>query len=87
MFGFSIQKLLFTAIVIAAIRYAFKWLGRLQEQKRHIDREQARKTRDSAAGTSRAAQVEDMVACPQCGTYVAVGDTHNCGKRDCPYPD
>jgi ribosomal protein L32 len=28
---------------------------------------------------------EDMVKCPNCGTYSAPSQTKNCGKPECPY--
>ena len=85
MFGFSIQKLLFTLLVIAVVWYGFKMLARLQER------------RDSAAAGKRAPQrrgarasapadAEDMVACALCGTFVAPAHARSCGRDDCPYP-
>lgn len=30
---------------------------------------------------------EDMVKCPQCGTYSAPSQQKNCGKAQCPYSE
>lgn len=94
MLGFSIQKLLVLAGVIAAVWYGFKFIGRLQ---------QARDAEAKAAGTKRASfadqmrdwvtgrkgsgggEAEDLVACPKCGAYVAVRGATSCGRSDCPY--
>jgi|TARA_B100000405_G_C16697343_1_gene414984 hypothetical protein len=86
MFGFSIQKLLFTGLAIAAVWYAFKWLGRVQAEKTKVAREQARKMKDSG-GSGPAARnaepgVEDMVECPHCGAFVPADGSHRCDKLD-----
>jgi len=90
MLGFSIQKLLFTAAAIALVWYGFKWLGRMQAQKKALARKEAqRMAREgtSKSGTAKAApEVEDMVECATCGSFVAATGTRNCGKTDCPYP-
>lgn len=82
MFGFSIQKLLFTGLAIAAIWYAFKWLGRMQAEKRKVDRQQARKMKDSGASTAKTPEVEDMVECPHCGAFVPTDGSHRCDELD-----
>lgn len=82
MFGFSIQKLLFTGIAIAAIWYAFKWLGRVQAEKRQVDRKQARRMKDSAAAAPKGPTVEDMVECPHCGAFVPDDGSHRCDELD-----
>jgi uncharacterized protein len=87
MFGFSIQKLLFTAIAIAAVWYAFKWLGRVQAQKKTVAREKAREMKNPGASGAARPDVEDMVECPTCGAFVAASGPRNCGKTDCPYPE
>ncbi len=78
MFGFSLQKLLVLAAIIAAVWYGFKLIGRL---------DRARKTRLETAGKSAApAGVEDMERCAACDTFVAARDAASCGRDDCPYP-
>ena len=87
MFGFSIQKLLFTGLAIAAVWYAFKWLGRVQAQKRAVDRQEARRMKESGPAKGKSPEVEDMVECATCGAFVAAQGMRNCGKTDCPYPE
>ena len=94
MLGFSIQKLLFTAIAIAAVWYGFKWLGRVQERNKQVARERARRMKAEAtqggagratAGARANPDVEEMVECPTCGAFVAATGASNCGKSRCPY--
>lgn len=90
MLGFSLQKLLFTAAAIALVWYGFKWLGRMRVQKQALAREQARRMakegRSGSGATKAAPDVEDMIECTVCGSFVASSGTRNCGKTDCPYP-
>ncbi len=75
MFGFTLQKLLFTALIIVLVWQAFKWLGRRGEmQKRRADADKR-----EAETKARTAHVEDMVECPDCGAYVPKGGGHRCG--------
>lgn len=76
MFGLlSLPKLLFTALVIAAVWYGFKWYNRYQQVRQDDERDRVRR----AAENSRTAAVEDMVQCPDCGAYVSVSGGHDCG--------
>jgi len=76
MFGlFSLPKLIFTAAIIAAVWYGFKWLGQRQKIQKRAERENLR------AGSKRTEGpvVEDMVQCPDCGAYVPDDGRHKCG--------
>ena len=88
MFGFSIQKLLFTILVIVIVWYGFKMLARLQERRdggNAVRRPASRRAaRRKAAPTETDA--EDMVACAACGAFVAARRPRSCGRDDCPYP-
>ncbi|MAF95387.1 MAG: hypothetical protein CMM60_06500 [Rhodospirillaceae bacterium] len=88
MFGFSIQKLLFTVAAIFAVWYGFKWVGRMKEvrdrEARDRLRRQAGNAGSSGGGVSGAA--EEMVECPACGAFVAATGAKSCGKAECPYP-
>jgi len=95
MFGFSLPKLLFTAIVIAAVVYGFRWLAQVQQNNEQRDRKRAspRKTGGSAASSPRqsassvdADDVETMIECRVCGSYVSASGARSCGRDDCPYP-
>jgi hypothetical protein len=85
MFGFSLPKLLFTILIVVVVIYGFKAIGRLQE---HREREvaESKRRRPRAGSGARAADAEDMVACPVCGTYVSAAGARACGRDDCPYP-
>ena len=72
MFGFSIPKIIFTAAVIAAVWYGFKWLNRRQQ----VEAERAQAALNK--GGAEAPDVEEMVPCPDCGAYVAKGGDHRC---------
>ena len=91
MFGFSLQKLIFTIAAIAAVWYAFKWIGRLQ-QTRDARAKMQRKPRGAANATGPSVGsmgddgVEEMVKCAVCGDYVAKTAAVNCGRTGCPYP-
>jgi len=92
MFGFSIQKFLFTIAVVMAVWYGFKWLGRMKIV-REKERERLRRgARAGAAARSRTepaddpGDAEEMVECTACGAFVAVRGARSCGREDCPYP-
>ena len=80
MFGFSLNKLLLTTVIILAIWYGFKWVGRL-------DRARKKKALKDKGGEPeiRSAEAESLVKCPVCGTYVSPGGAESCGREDCPY--
>lgn len=91
MFGLpSLQKLIVLGLVVAVVWYGFKFLGRLQAQRKAEAklREQgggkpAQKTsaRDSGEKPAPGGEVEDLVACPSCGAYVRAGSTCSCGRK------
>ena len=76
MFGFSLTKLLFTAAIIAAVWYAFKFVGRLNAGEKDDGKE---KVKSRPAKKS----VEDLVQCPVCETFVQA-DSGACERADCP---
>ncbi len=91
MFGFSLQKFLVLAAVIALVWYGFKYVGRLQDQRKAgggLGRRAARRSKPRG-GTSAAEpgtpEAEDMVACPVCQAYVQVHGATRCDRSDCPY--
>ena len=76
MFGFGLGKLLILVIVVAAVWYGFKFVGRLdRKRKREIEGEKS-KPSDS---------IGEMEKCRICGTYVVAGRAENCGRKGCPY--
>jgi len=87
MFGFSPNKLLFTALVIAAVWYGFKWLGRFQADQKKRAKRPPQDTRKSEATQSRSqdADYEELVACRTCGDFVIADKRSGGGKENCPY--
>lgn len=96
MLGFSIQKLLVLAGVIAAVWYGFKFIGRLQQvrdaeakaagqRKRAGFADQMRDWVTGRKGGGAGGEAEDLVPCPKCGAYVAARGAKSCGRSDCPY--
>ena len=83
MFGFSLPKLLFTAIVIAAVWYGFKWFAR--QQSGAVGRD-AKKPVNGGASGNKGGDTADTEQCGVCGAYVVSGATTNCGKDGCPFP-
>ncbi len=82
MFGFSIAKLIFTVVIIAAVWYGFKWLDRLGKVRRgELDASR----RSGGAGARPVEGTQDMVKCSVCGIFVAAEGTGDCGRGDCPY--
>ncbi|MCP4328506.1 MAG: twin-arginine translocase TatA/TatE family subunit [Alphaproteobacteria bacterium] len=71
MFGFSLPKLLVLVLIIAAIWYGFKWITKL-------DRDRRRAVKEEGAAETRKVDAEDMVKCPNCGTFVPAGRDHSC---------
>jgi len=76
MFGFGFGKLIILAIVVAAIWYGFKFVGRLDQQ---------RKRKATSAGKKPSESIDEMEKCRVCGTYVVAGRATNCGREGCPY--
>ena len=82
MFGFpSFSKILILIAIISAIWFAFRLLGQLDRQRRDVARKE--KERGRAQGPTPR-QVDDMVRCDVCGTFVARG-SKGCGKPGCPF--
>ena len=75
MFGFSPTKILFTVILIAAVWYGFKIIGRIGAGKGAADEQVTKKD----------ASAQDMKKCPVCDAYVSAAAPANCGREDCPY--
>ena len=88
MFGFSLTKLIFTIIAVAIVWQGFKWLGRMNDRPQGSQGSQGRQGgNDANKKTKKAsakANVEEMVKCEICGTFVAPG-AKSCGKDDCPF--
>lgn len=91
MFGLSLTKILFTIMVVLAVWYGYRWIGRvharrrveLDEQMRREMRQASKRRPDRSGGATKA---EDLVPCGTCGSYVPARGPRNCGRADCPYP-
>lgn len=86
MFGFSLTKIVFTAIVIFVVWNAFKYFTRLQDQRAERSRVDGhgKKAEQPSATPPKQDGVEDMVECKVCGAYVTRG-AKACGRDDCPF--
>jgi len=88
MLGFSLQKLLVLAIILATVWYGFKFVGRLDAARRSRAKEALKRAASRAAGRPAAPEppaAEDMVRCRVCGTFVPARRATACGRPDCPY--
>ena len=65
-------KWLVLIAIVAAVWFGFKAISRRNEAAKVDDRKKS------------TPEVEDMTACPVCGTYVTEGQG-NCGRQGCPY--
>ncbi len=88
MLGFSLQKLLVLGIILAAVWYGFKWVGRYQKLQNAKTKNKSRSKVESEAEDAgdRIDAAEDMVPCAVCGTYVVAAEARCCDRADCPYP-
>lgn len=71
-----IQKIIVLTAIVAAVWYGFKFLSRLDEQRKQ---KAAQDKRDAVNN------IADTVQCPVCSTYIAVQTASDCGKSGCPY--
>ena len=84
MLGFSIQKIIFTAIIILIVWYGFKWIGKIKIKR---ERERSYLRQDAKAKSKKDInETEDMMECNACGAFVVANATKACGRNDCPYP-
>lgn len=88
MLGLSLSKLVTLICIIVAVWTLFRWISRMTDARQSGSgrvgggREQAR---GRAPRRPDPQPVEDLVACPGCGAYVAKG-ARACGRPNCPYP-
>ncbi len=74
MFGFSIQKLVFTVLLIVIVLYGKRLIGRIGSQSKSV-----------GGGASARPVGEDTQQCAVCGVYVSAHKPSSCGRSDCPY--
>jgi uncharacterized protein len=76
MFGIGFGKLLLLVLIVVAVWYGFKFVGRLDRKRKRDLAEKKNKDIDS---------IGKMDKCPTCGTYVVADRARNCGRQGCPY--
>ena len=74
MFGFSIQKLVFTVLLIVIVLYGKRLIGRIGSQSKSV-----------GGGAGARPVSEDTQQCAVCGVYVSAHKPSSCGRSDCPY--
>jgi len=86
MFGLGFSKLVLLAVVVLAVWYGFKYVGRVEEVRQNLKRarDAADRAQSRARGRARI-EAEDMVPCKICGTYVSAKGARSCGRPDCPW--
>lgn len=85
MFSFpSLSKLLVVFAVLTAVWIGFRWLSRLERaRKAEVKADAKPKPSATARSAPRDPSVEEMRACPTCGTFVLKG-AGRCEKAGCP---
>ena len=78
MFGFSLPKILVLVLIVGAIWYGYKWIGRINQGK-----DEKAKLRETPSGDGDGSR--DLVECTACGAYGPAG-IEKCpeGRADCP---
>jgi uncharacterized protein len=83
MFSFpSIGKVVVLITIVLAVWYGFKFIGQLDRQRKEMARRQTGGARSSRGRT--ASDVEEMIRCRTCGTYIPASGGTSCGKAGCP---
>jgi len=80
MLGFSLGKLLVTAVAILIVWYGFKYMTQLGEVRA------ANLAAKQASKNDKRVEPEDLVKCTVCGSFVAPDTAKKCDRGDCPYP-
>jgi hypothetical protein len=92
MLGFSLGKLILTALVVWLAWMVFKKIGATARGDRPR-KTPADRAREAAEATTRARTGEappsdqgpptvDLIPCPSCGNFIAAGTTCSCGYKD-----
>lgn len=81
----SLVKIIFTVGVIYAVFFIYKYRKRIAAAHKHVMDEKAKQAGAATAarkpGTpSNVPAAQDLVPCPKCGSYIAVGTTCSCQK-------
>ncbi len=85
MFGLSFAKLLVLVGLILVVWYGFKFVARLQALHAAAERRRTEGARGTEARSSeRGREIEELVKCRVCGSYVPAQGPAPCGRADCP---
>ncbi|MFT6580122.1 MAG: hypothetical protein ACKVKG_15070 [Alphaproteobacteria bacterium] len=71
-----IQKIIVLTAIISAVWYGFKFIGRLDAQ---------RKAKLATRKAEAVQSVTETVQCSVCDAYVNAAAPNNCGQTGCPY--
>jgi hypothetical protein len=74
----EVPKLILILLIGFFVWYALRWINRTSSK--------SAAPRPRRQAPPRRKQIEDLVACRTCGTYVSPS-AHACGRPGCPQPD
>ncbi len=83
------MKVLFLALLAVIAWYGFKLVdrrNRVREELASRMAEAVRRSQSPSPSQPPSIEVDDLAACPVCGTFGVPGRVKNCGRSDCPYP-
>lgn len=81
---FSISKIAVLIAIIAVVIGFFKLVGNMEKLKKRADN-LAKNRSKTAPNKAQADDVEDLMQCRVCNTFVASKGAKACGREDCPY--
>ncbi len=70
----SLGKILVLVLIVLAVWYGFRLVGQFDRQRKALARQ-----RGGNPAKRAGADVEDLVKCRGCGTYLPPGTTCSCG--------
>jgi hypothetical protein len=82
---FDLPQLVWLVLVIWAVWYGLRWLKALPRDPGSTPPPRPGMRPGGRQGPPPRIEVEDLVACRVCSTYVAAG-APACGRRGCPRP-
>ena len=82
----SITKLVVLVLAVLGAWYLFRFAERANEARAARFGSGGAKAENNPKATKAGKrEIEDLVKCQQCGSYVSA-NAHSCGREDCPYP-
>lgn len=75
----SFSKLLVLAIIVAAVWFGFRLIGRLDKARKEAARQ------PQGVKAKARPSVEETVRCRVCDAFVPARGATSCGRADCPY--